>query len=220
MRPAFLAPAFLAPAVLVLAAPSAATATTILVDSGERIQTISFADPLGQTFKAPGINLVSVGLQFATLNPTAPQNTLTVAIRKGASLTGTVLASRTFLPANVGRFDPKVFTHLDFTGVTLVLGAMYTITVVNNGAGARNGIVFGPNLLNPPFGTEFGPDAYPDGELLFTGSLGGCGINPPSCDLNFKVETFAIPEPATWAMLIAGFGMVGGALRRRAARLA
>ncbi|MFN7177077.1 MAG: PEPxxWA-CTERM sorting domain-containing protein, partial [Thermaurantiacus sp.] len=24
-----------------------------------------------------------------------------------------------------------------------------------------------------------------------------------------------IPEPATWAMLIAGFGLVGGALRRR-----
>jgi hypothetical protein len=25
----------------------------------------------------------------------------------------------------------------------------------------------------------------------------------------------AVPEPATWAMLIAGFGLVGGALRRR-----
>ncbi|PZO86692.1 MAG: hypothetical protein DI623_16060, partial [Sphingomonas sanxanigenens] len=25
----------------------------------------------------------------------------------------------------------------------------------------------------------------------------------------------AVPEPTTWAMLIAGFGMVGGAMRRR-----
>lgn len=30
----------------------------------------------------------------------------------------------------------------------------------------------------------------------------------------------AIPEPATWAMMIAGFGLAGGALRRRSSRLA
>lgn len=29
------------------------------------------------------------------------------------------------------------------------------------------------------------------------------------------VPTVAVPEPATWAMLIAGFGMVGGAMRLR-----
>lgn len=28
-----------------------------------------------------------------------------------------------------------------------------------------------------------------------------------------------VPEPATWAMMIAGFGLVGGVMRRRAARL-
>ncbi|HEU4968186.1 PEPxxWA-CTERM sorting domain-containing protein, partial [Sphingomonas sp.] len=26
----------------------------------------------------------------------------------------------------------------------------------------------------------------------------------------------SVPEPATWAMMIAGFGLIGGALRRRA----
>lgn len=30
----------------------------------------------------------------------------------------------------------------------------------------------------------------------------------------------AVPEPATWAMMIAGFGLVGGALRRRSGRFA
>ncbi|MBS3962622.1 MAG: PEPxxWA-CTERM sorting domain-containing protein [Sandarakinorhabdus sp.] len=29
-----------------------------------------------------------------------------------------------------------------------------------------------------------------------------------------------VPEPATWAMMIAGFGLVGGALRRRRAAMA
>ena len=33
---------------------------------------------------------------------------------------------------------------------------------------------------------------------------------------NIRVITAAVPEPATWAMLIAGFGMVGFAARRRA----
>jgi hypothetical protein len=32
----------------------------------------------------------------------------------------------------------------------------------------------------------------------------------------FKLGTSYVPEPATWAMMIMGFGLVGGALRRRA----
>nr|WP_235945498.1 PEPxxWA-CTERM sorting domain-containing protein [Thermaurantiacus tibetensis] len=32
-----------------------------------------------------------------------------------------------------------------------------------------------------------------------------------------ELQAFAVPEPATWAMLIAGFGLVGGTLRRRRA---
>lgn len=32
---------------------------------------------------------------------------------------------------------------------------------------------------------------------------------------NVTVNTTAVPEPATWAMMIAGFGLVGGAMRRR-----
>jgi hypothetical protein len=33
----------------------------------------------------------------------------------------------------------------------------------------------------------------------------------------FDVQVLSVPEPATWAMMIAGFGLVGGTLRRRAA---
>ena len=32
--------------------------------------------------------------------------------------------------------------------------------------------------------------------------------------------TGAVPEPATWAMMIAGFGLVGGAMRRRSTKIA
>ncbi len=64
-----------------------------------------------------------------------------------------------------------------------------------------------------------------------TGVLGGVGINPSSfgedgdgnlyvVDYGGRVFRFldpnaAVPEPASWALLIAGFGIVGGVQRRR-----
>ncbi|MDB5680339.1 MAG: conserved rane protein of unknown function [Sphingomonas bacterium] len=33
----------------------------------------------------------------------------------------------------------------------------------------------------------------------------------------FNLQTAAVPEPATWTMMIAGFGLLGGAMRRRQA---
>jgi outer membrane lipase/esterase len=36
-------------------------------------------------------------------------------------------------------------------------------------------------------------------------------------DMNRQFGLFAVPEPATWTMLIAGFAMIGGVLRRRPA---
>ena len=38
------------------------------------------------------------------------------------------------------------------------------------------------------------------------------GVNPSDLGLG---NAGAVPEPATWAMLIAGFGLVGAAMRRR-----
>jgi hypothetical protein len=35
-----------------------------------------------------------------------------------------------------------------------------------------------------------------------------------------EIQAFAVPEPTTWALMIAGFGLAGAALRRRAASTA
>ncbi len=42
-----------------------------------------------------------------------------------------------------------------------------------------------------------------------------------SLPVTYRVEAFqAVPEPATWAMMIVGVGLVGGAMRRRKTRVA
>jgi len=42
--------------------------------------------------------------------------------------------------------------------------------------------------------------------------------NPDKQDLLYFVPKAPVPEPATWALMIAGFGLVGASMRRRAAR--
>ena len=39
--------------------------------------------------------------------------------------------------------------------------------------------------------------------------------NQPAYFALDNISLSAVPEPATWAMMIGGFGMVGGAMRRR-----
>jgi hypothetical protein len=57
---------------------------------------------------------------------------------------------------------------------------------------------------------------------VFTGYVDNIGwtIGGESAAFNFEVPGAVIPEPATWAMLIAGFGLAGVALRRRRPALA
>ena len=71
---------------------------------------------------------------------------------------------------------------------------------------------------NPAYVTAFGSVAASESALL-TGLLAGQAY------LNIHTSTFTggeirgnwaqVPEPATWAMMIAGFGLAGVALRRR-----
>jgi len=55
------------------------------------------------------------------------------------------------------------------------------------------------------FNTDSFPDGLLDPELCNSGDSACTVVNPAS----------AVPEPASWAMMIAGFGLVGATMRRR-----
>jgi hypothetical protein len=74
-----------------------------------------------------------------------------------------------------------------------------------------------PPFVVPTFGpaTAAGPLFFPP--LLFPGGGGGGDVtnifnNPPAAGPS---PVPGVPEPASWIMMIIGFGLTGGVLRRR-----
>ena len=94
----------------------------------------------------------------------------------------------------------------------------------NLGTGAREVSVAGGDSGGPQFvnGKIASVTSY---GLSFGGTFGDIrpGLNSSFGEFNGFVPTYihaafisnAIPEPASWALMIAGFGLVGGAMRRR-----
>ena len=76
-----------------------------------------------------------------------------------------------------------------------------------------------------PNGNQANPITNPLATLTFSGadiSLVG-GLRLTSSQNAFEVDNLSVagvPEPASWAMMLAGFGMIGGALRRRSSAVA
>jgi len=74
-----------------------------------------------------------------------------------------------------------------------------------------------------------GTTLFTPSSVFFTATSGGSftfGIGTHSADNigtlldDVKLDIGAVPEPATWALMIGGFGMAGGMLRRRRAAAA
>jgi hypothetical protein len=94
-----------------------------------------------------------------------------------------------------------------------------TLTVYTNfGSGV---VIPGTNFVNPANGNQISPGTNglftvfsDDPSEQFTGIKLESGTNSFEID-NLAIQSGAVPEPATWAMLIAGFGLVGVAMRRR-----
>ncbi|MDP1025591.1 PEPxxWA-CTERM sorting domain-containing protein [Sphingomonas sp. KR1UV-12] len=108
--------------------------------------------------------------------------------------------------------------------ISLYLGSVdsyNSISLLNNAGGVIASYT-GQQLLNfaTPAGTANGQTAY---RVTFTRNVGDAafaGLNIASSDNSAEFDNlvFAVPEPSTWALMLAGFGMVGMAMRSRRRR--
>jgi hypothetical protein len=105
------------------------------------------------------------------------------------------------------KFDAKGATTLNFTQPLSGL----TVLGIHFGGGGPDGVGNGTAFYLLDAGT-----ALKAIDLAYHGSSGvviystGHHVAPPTDPVNG-----AVPEPASWAMMIGGFGMVGATLRRR-----
>ena len=104
----------------------------------------------------------------------------------------------------------------NLVGGTITTGPGAGATDINFGSAFLNGVEFTLTALGDPAGTfEFGfvnPVAL---QALNTIELAGYTGGAASFSGTLTFTSGAVPEPATWALMILGFGAVGIGLRRR-----
>lgn len=139
---------------------------------------------------------------------------------------------------------PTMYSYMAGTGNILLTGSPGTFslfqtmtpapqfgtgntTFATSSTGSKVGIMSNQFLLVPKnyvSGSDLGTTITTFANASFA-SLGltagsyvwtwGTGGNADSFTLNIGPVAGAVPEPATWALMILGFGFIGGAMRRR-----
>lgn len=133
-----------------------------------------------------------------------------------------------FEVVNNRAFDPNVGTYYDLTGT----GFSYHVT----GSAATGDLDIGFSLPfsfleNDPLGIGFHKLSADEGNnftrVSYSQSFGYSVAGGQAFYGNDRLGSFtipaqdagAVPEPASWALMITGFGLVGAGLRRRSTRL-
>lgn len=208
----------IAAAALALSASAAQATTTEITPGNLRGIQIAYSQGVGQSFVATGTELNSFGFEFQTFNPGRFNSPVTLTLRSGAGLTGSVITSRTMTLPTQPNYPNNAWFDFDFTGTALTAGQTYTAELTTSSA--LLGLIYGPDV-NIYTGVPLGGDAYAGGQIYANNGIAtNCANDHSICDANFRFTTTgsataAVPEPASWAMMLGGFGLMGTAMRRR-----
>jgi hypothetical protein len=186
----------------------AGAAGTTTVVSGTRGVTIASNGPIAQTFVATDSLLTDFAFQFASSINGTTTGAVTFSLLSGTGTAGPVFVSQTSALSGLTFRSGTTFYSVFNGSVGLTSGQTYTALL--SGASANLSLLFGPNST----GTV---DAYTSGVLLMNNPLDTACTTNSYCDANFRFTTAAaaVPEPASWAMLLFGFGGIGLAMRCR-----
>jgi len=108
----------------------------------------------------------------------------------------------------------QTLTNLSFSLSNILINNSAQLTLERLGVSPDQTTVFSQDLGNTNRDLSLGAGLY---TLLI-----GSGVNVADYNLQLTVvgpNVAAVPETASWAMMIAGFGLVGGTLRRRAGQV-
>lgn len=190
------------------------------------LSSIAYNGPTNQRWQAQSLTagksgqLVQVDLQVATL--TGKSNLilgigLGEVTDPGFSLLGSFDISRADVPDAAGlSTGAYVLVDVSSLGLQLSSGDVLTLMlkVAQDDVRSSYGWVYGDDIG----GGDTSVSVSYAGGITRTSQDMGTSWSPNGLDRGFRtwIEAGTVPEPASWALMIAGFGMVGVAARRRA----
>ena len=127
---------------------------------------------------------------------------------------GSTLLASTTIAAGTGSVLDSGFRFENIANLTLSAGTNYLIGAFNGTTGNDQVTRFATATADPAI--TLGSTRF---DLAFDGSFSapigsqGVGFDDGYFGPNFQLA--AVPEPATWAFMILGFGAIGGAMRRQ-----
>ncbi|HTH27833.1 MAG TPA: PEPxxWA-CTERM sorting domain-containing protein [Sphingobium sp.] len=204
----------------------ASAAVTVYTDSG------AFASALDGSYTLANLDAGALGALAApyTVQSSAAAAAFSALGMSFAGFNATVAGGQDYQIATPGR--DRLILFGKFFGGQLTINFATPVNGVgwrsNNGDGGRVIAYSDVDLGGTQIGTgNVGSGAF--GGLISDSAIRSIQL---TCDFNgdfacgaYDIQfgtlasaTPAIPEPATWAMMIAGFGMTGAALRRRTTR--
>ena len=176
---------------------------------------------VGVQFSATGL-LKCLNSKVTTCSDTARDgvgqaNSRTGALHLAPIVSGPDIAPFASQSATLLSLDAGFKTQLSFAYVSSEFGGSVAVYDGADGQGTLLGLInLAPNALGCP---DYNATACPfqSATLLFGGTARSAVFTGYVGDISFDDVLLGVPEPASWAMLIGGFGLTGAALRRRRA---